>query len=81
MEQAQREHIHTVAGRYKGRIKGWDVVNEALEEDGVGPGLDGEGEHLGDLVGVEREDPVAQLGRRLDRDDVAVLVAQAARQA
>ncbi len=29
-----REHIHTVVGRYKGRIKGWDVVNEALEEDG-----------------------------------------------
>ena len=30
-----REHIHTVVGRYKGRIDGWDVVNEALEEDGT----------------------------------------------
>ena len=30
-----REHIQTVVGRYKGRIKGWDVVNEALEEDGT----------------------------------------------
>lgn len=29
-----REHIHTVAGRYRGKIHGWDVVNEALEEDG-----------------------------------------------
>jgi endo-1,4-beta-xylanase len=29
-----REHIHTVVGRYRGRIKGWDVVNEALDEDG-----------------------------------------------
>jgi endo-1,4-beta-xylanase len=29
------DHIHTVVGRYQGRINGWDVVNEALEEDGT----------------------------------------------
>ncbi len=29
-----REHITTVVGRYRGRIKGWDVVNEALQENG-----------------------------------------------
>jgi endo-1,4-beta-xylanase len=29
------DHIHTVVGRYRGRINGWDVVNEALEEDGT----------------------------------------------
>jgi endo-1,4-beta-xylanase len=30
-----RDHIHKVVGRYKGRIKAWDVVNEALDEDGT----------------------------------------------
>jgi len=30
-----REHIHKVVGRYRGRIHGWDVVNEALENDGT----------------------------------------------
>ena len=32
--QRLRDHIFAVAGRYKGRIHGWDVVNEALEDDG-----------------------------------------------
>lgn len=33
--ERMRDHIHTVVGRYKGRVHGWDVVNEALEEDGA----------------------------------------------
>jgi len=30
-----RDHIRAVVGQYKGRINGWDVVNEALNEDGT----------------------------------------------
>jgi endo-1,4-beta-xylanase len=30
-----KDHIMTVVGRYKGRINGWDVVNEALSDDGT----------------------------------------------
>ncbi len=29
-----KDHIFSVVGRYKGRIKGWDVVNEAIEDNG-----------------------------------------------
>ena len=29
------DHIRTVVGRYRGRVKGWDVVNEAVDEDGT----------------------------------------------
>lgn len=32
-------HIETVVGRYKGRIPSWDVVNEALSDDGDKVGL------------------------------------------
>jgi endo-1,4-beta-xylanase len=28
------EHIQTLVGRYQGRIESWDVVNEAVEDDG-----------------------------------------------
>ncbi|MDN3633296.1 endo-1,4-beta-xylanase [Neolewinella lacunae] len=35
LRAALKEHIDAVAGRYQGRIDGWDVVNEALNEDGT----------------------------------------------
>jgi len=34
MLAAMKAHIDAVAGRYKGRVHAWDVVNEALNEDG-----------------------------------------------
>jgi len=36
-----RNHIHTLVGRYKGKMSGWDVVNEAINdgEAGVGENL------------------------------------------
>ncbi len=32
--ERMREHIHTVVGRYKGKVKVWDVVNEAISDSG-----------------------------------------------
>lgn len=32
--ERMRHHISNVVGRYKGRVHGWDVVNEAIVEDG-----------------------------------------------
>ncbi|MGO8702152.1 MAG: endo-1,4-beta-xylanase, partial [Limisphaerales bacterium] len=33
--QRMRDHIHAVVGRYKGKVKVWDVVNEAVADGGT----------------------------------------------
>ncbi len=33
--ERMRTHIHTVVGRYTGKVKVWDVVNEALSDSGT----------------------------------------------
>ncbi len=35
LRQFMTDHITTIASRYDGKVKGWDVVNEALNEDGT----------------------------------------------
>lgn len=34
LKKRMKEHITTVVKRYRGRVKGWDVVNEAILDDG-----------------------------------------------
>ena len=33
--ERMRDHIHTVVRRFKGKVKVWDVVNEAISDDGT----------------------------------------------
>lgn len=34
LKERMKKHIYAVVGRYKGKIRGWDVVNEAFEDNG-----------------------------------------------
>jgi endo-1,4-beta-xylanase len=33
--ERMKDHIYTIVGRYKGKVHGWDVVNEAINDDGT----------------------------------------------
>lgn len=35
LKKRLREHIFTVLGHFRGRVEGWDVVNEAFNDDGT----------------------------------------------
>ena len=35
LKKRLREHILTVVGHFRGRVEGWDVVNEAFNDDGT----------------------------------------------
>lgn len=59
------DHIHTVAGRYKGKIQSWDVVNEAIHPP------DGRNDNLRkspwlELIGPEYLDLAYRTARQAD---------------
>ncbi|WP_459194090.1 endo-1,4-beta-xylanase [Halosimplex sp. J119] len=35
LEDFLRDHVHTTAGRYRSKVDAWDVVNEAVADDGT----------------------------------------------
>lgn len=61
-----RDHIHTVVGRYRGRVAQWDVVNEAFEPNGSI--LGGEHSVWGRVIGPEFIDLAFEFAHEADPD-------------
>lgn len=61
-----RDHIHTVVGRYRGRISQWDVVNEAFEPNGTV--YVGEHSVWGRVIGPEFIDLAFKFAHEADPD-------------
>jgi endo-1,4-beta-xylanase len=78
--ERMREHIHTVVGRYRGRIKYWDVVNEVIstkmvEDETLPP--DEEGNPQKKMIAFYRDTP----WRRIIGDDFIELAFRFAHEA
>lgn len=61
--QRMENHISAVAGRYSGTIDGWDVVNEAFEDDGSWRET-----HWYEIIGEDYIDKAFQFAHEADPD-------------
>jgi GH35 family endo-1,4-beta-xylanase len=64
-----RNHIQTLVGRYKGRVSGWDVVNEAIHD---GEGVAGENLRESPWLKIVGPDYLTQAFRFAREADAAV---------
>ena len=62
-----RQHITTVVGRYKNRIHGYDVVNEALCDSQDGPDLLRNSKYL-QIIGPDYIEQAFQFAKQVDPD-------------
>lgn len=69
-ERAYDDHIAGLVGRYRGRLRGWDVINEPIQPDGEGLRVSLFSRNLGDEAHMARAFEVA---RQADPDAVLFL--------